>query len=429
MATSLDYLQTALNPCSLESLSEPVEFDNGKSVWPVMLACYELQEDQKSRRGRLDLYAVPVPVPASCLSDNNENQDDSVLIKFGAPQTIIDSTIESSGILDGKWHPRGTAAAANDKWWYATAHSSGEIVVHSVAKSPTLEGDDNDNNPQTPFQVKLAGKSDIIMESSEDTAGLCLAVGWEQTTSSSVHSDFTTTRMISSYSNGKVAIHNLTTLADDSVHLVEEHSWLAHRMFKSPAEVWSACFVASDRNMVLSGGDEGNLKVWDIRGLSQPSLVLKQFEAGVTVLSPHPRQEHLVACGSYDETVAIYDVRYLSPQRKTPLCHSNPLGGGMWRIKWHPQDDNRLLLCAMHGGCRVVNVDGFAISTNEHADNNIVEGTSTPNIKVEKEFTEHKSMAYGADWLVCRHPKREGYFEAAASCSFYDRALYLWEAK
>jgi len=84
-----------------------------------------------------------------------------------------------------------------------------------------------------------------------------------------------------------------------------------------------------------------------------------------------------------------------------------------------------------------------------------------------KSFTEHESMAYGADWLVCPHPTQNGYFEAAVryvaskhasgvniflslsffglhtqnahrflidflmlpySCSFYDRAVYLWDS-
>jgi hypothetical protein len=49
--------------------------------------------------------------------------------------------------------------------------------------------------------------------------------------------------------------------------------------------------------------------------------------------------------------------------------------------------------------------------------------------KVTKEFREHQSMCYGADWLVQRHPKhKDSYFEAAASCSFYDKAAYIWDS-
>jgi hypothetical protein len=48
---------------------------------------------------------------------------------------------------------------------------------------------------------------------------------------------------------------------------------------------------------------------------------------------------------------------------------------------------------------------------------------------VKKAFEEHESMVYGASWLVCRHPKQPGsYFEAAASCSFYDQNVYVWDS-
>eukprot|EP00797_Seminavis_robusta_P008400 Sro1595_g284690.2 (104) ;mRNA; r:14098-14409 len=96
---------------------------------------------------------------------------------------------------------------------------------------------------------------------------------------------------------------------------------------------------------------------------------------------------------------------------------SAPLGGGIWRIKWHPLEDDRLLVAAMHGGCRIVKMD--QLNDTDHNPRFVLTAT--------KQFTEHKSMAYGADWLVCNHPTREGYFEAAASCSFYDKAAFLWD--
>jgi diphthine methyl ester acylhydrolase len=211
-------------------------------------------------------------------------------------------------------------------------------------------------------------------------------------------------------------------------------------MFTSPAEVWSASFAHDgDRNMVLSCGDEGCVKVWDIRSTTRPMQILKTFNAGATCASHHPRHEHLVACGSYDETICLYDVRYFSSR---PIAQSQPLGGGIWRLKWHPYRDYRLLVGAMHGGCRVVRINRWStIDNDEERD---------VSMKVTKRFTEHErydtelssrhcrhtfltnipfdcSMVYGADWLVCRHPTQNGYFEAAASCSFYDRNVFLWD--
>ena len=87
-------------------------------------------------------------------------------------------------------------------------------------------------------------------------------------------------------------------------------------------------------NTVISGGDDGKLKFWDIRAIQRPTQVLN-FDAGVTCVSPHPNPQlsHLVACGGYDERLQIYDVRYVS-NHKPPLCQSRELGGGVWRIQW-----------------------------------------------------------------------------------------------
>ena len=213
-------------------------------------------------------------------------------------------------------------------------------------------------------------------------------------------------RIVSSYSDGRVAVHDVFQ-NESTFQLVEHQSWLAHTLFgDTPAEVWSACF-ANNGEIVVTGGDDTKVKLWDLRSTMRPMQVLQHFEAGVTVVSPHPRRSHIVAVGSYDETIAIYDIRNAS----TPLSHSEPLGGGIWRIKWHPFKENRLLVAAMHGGCNVVDLEGDECK---------------PRFHVTKKFTKHESMAYGADWLT--NINDDNAFEAAVSCSFYDRAVYLWEA-
>jgi diphthamide biosynthesis protein 7 len=377
----MDHVITPLNPCSFESLPNPVELNDGSYVWPCMLGCYELQDD-KSRRGHLDLYAIKVP-----------KEDQDLPLSFGTPINLLGTTIESSGILDGKWYSSNINSNAN-QWWYATAHSSGDIWIHAIAKT---------QESVEPFSATLETKS----RRAEDDDALCLSLTWD--TFSNYQSSG---RIISSYSDGHVAIHNVTFQDNNSVQLEQELSWQAHTMFTSPAEVWTCCFT-KDPNVVMTGGDEGTCKVWDLR-TSKAVHTLKDFDAGVTVLSSHPRNEHLIACGSYDETVALYDLRCLPK----PMVRSEPLGGGMWRCKWHPHDDDRLMLAAMHGGCRVVRID------------DLMNKDIKPKFRVETEFTKHTSMAYGADWLVCQHlNRRQGYLDAAASCSFYDRALYLWQVK
>lgn len=112
-----------------------------------------------------------------------------------------------------------------------------------------------------------------------------------------------------------------------------------------------------------------------------------------------------------DESVCLLDTRYLSERK--PLCRSSNLGGGVWRIKWHPYTPNRILIAAMHAGCRVVNFNGGSCFENSDLSEDSLDGIACVTDCCTKSFTEHESMAYGADWLVCPHPTQNGYYEAA----------------
>ena len=81
------------------------------------------------------------------------------------------------------------------------------------------------------------------------------------------------------------------------------------------------------------------------------------------------------------------------------------MGGGVWRLQWHAHRGDYLLGACMHNGCSIVKVD-------------VAKGTGA----VVETYKGHNSLAYGADW--CRQPLHR---PLIASCSFYDRALHLWE--
>lgn len=117
--------------------------------------------------------------------------------------------------------------------------------------------------------------------------------------------------------------------------------WQAHDLFGSPIEAWIVAFNCHDPNVLFSGADDATLKGWDLRmGDSSFSPIFKNARAhsmGVCSIQFHPHDSHLVAVGSYDEHVSLWDPRNM----KAPLSLFGT-GGGVWRLKWHPQASRKV---------------------------------------------------------------------------------------
>jgi diphthine methyl ester acylhydrolase len=143
-----------------------------------------------------------------------------------------------------------------------------------------------------------------------------------------------------------------------------------------------------------------------------------RFDAGVTCIQSHPNIEHLVAVGSYDNAVRLFDAR----KPLTPLIQTD-VGGGAWRVKWHPSPSrvHDLLVAAMH--------DGFKIVSFRFRDIGNISGSPSSGIvensEIRKRYDEHRSLAYGGDWSYQTLHDQAGQ-TLIASASFYDHALHLW---
>ncbi|PFH54482.1 hypothetical protein AMATHDRAFT_52085 [Amanita thiersii Skay4041] len=274
--------------------------------------------------------------------------------------------------------------AIPDMKWCHTSHSTEPIlaVADSEGGVTTLQWKCHETLEKMQFITCAENDS------------LCLSLDWSS-------------RRIPQSSLGNLVV----SVSDGSLHLlrpadagdlIHTNTWHAHDY-----EPWIAAWNHWDTNIIYSGGDDLKLKAWDIRsGFSQPMFVNRRFDAGVTTIQNHPFIEHLLAVGSYNNTVYLYDMR-------KPLVAMSQLdvGGGVWRVKWHPHENrNRdLLVACMRDGFKVLQYN-----------------TSMDQGQVIQRFDAHQSLAYGVDWSLA-NPSANGK-SIVGSCSFYDHVLHIWRA-
>ncbi|KAI0724560.1 WD-40 repeat-containing protein [Cerioporus squamosus] len=304
-----------------------------------------------------------------------------LLFRAQDEENLHDTETELPAILDMKWCHRDASVSP----LLGIADSEGHITLHELH---------SDTSKLRQVQSISCATSDV----------LCLSLDWSnRRTPTTGLGD-----MIVSLSNGSLSLLR----PHESAVLAVTDTWHAHDY-----EPWIAAWNYWDPNVVFSGGDDLKMKGWDAReGGARPLFVNKRFDAGVTTIQSHPHIEHILAVGSYDNTVRLFDTR----NPLVPLTEVD-VGGGAWRVKWHPSPTrkNDLLVACMH--------DGFKVVRFHFGSGDIAEGFSLAASKpweVVKRFDQHTSLAYGADWSFAQN--EDGDRTLVASCSFYDHTLHLW---
>ncbi|KAH7911202.1 WD40-repeat-containing domain protein [Hygrophoropsis aurantiaca] len=280
--------------------------------------------------------------------------------------------ISLPAVLDMKWCHRSGPAALG------IADSEGNVSFHEWQA---------DQNRLTHLQTVSCALSDV----------LCLSLDW----SDRRYHAHDLGNLVVSLSDGSISV-----LRPDSHRgMVITDSWPAHDY-----EPWIAAWNYWDTNVIFSGGDDLKMKGWDCRqGSGHPIFINKQFNAGVTTIQSHPFVEHAVAVGSYDDTVRLFDMR----KPLVPVLEAD-VGGGAWRVKWHPHASRKedLLVACMHDGFKILKMDVSLGNSSEI------------RWEVAKRFDAHTSLAYGVDWSFEDVDDVDD--TLIGSCSFYDHMLHLW---
>ena len=273
--------------------------------------------------------------------------------------------IETEAILDMKWCQH----RLNGDPVLAVANASGHIKLFKLKPCD-----------QEHLQMVFWCKYEIA-----DDLTLALSLDWSSAREPSDEPFITV-----SDSKGKI---NLLQLKGDELTLVQRFP--AHEF-----EAWITSFDYWNPHVLYSGGDDCKFRKFDMRCDPATALLTSRVHnAGVTSLHCSSLSEYLLASGSYDETVNVWDTRKMSSPQS-----SVSVDGGVWRLKWEPSGKNLLLAACMYNGFHVLK-------------NNI------SDLSVNASFMEHKSIAYGVDWWGGEVDNSH----IVASASFYDHLLCLWE--
>ena len=105
----------------------------------------------------------------------------------------------------------------------------------------------------------------------------------------------------------------------------------------------------NEKNVFASASSDGSVKVWDVRSKSRkPAVDVQISKTDVNVMSWSNQTFHLLATGADDGQWAVWDLRHWKPNAATPSAqvsaspvatfdfHKEPITS----IEWHPSDDS-----------------------------------------------------------------------------------------
>ncbi|XP_040010815.1 diphthine methyltransferase isoform X2 [Xiphias gladius] len=262
-----------------------------------------------------------------------------------SPPLIELQRMDTAAILDLKW----CHVLVSGKAMIGIATATGELQLYTMSNSQ-----EGSCSLQTLSSLEVGAER------------LALSLDW-----STGRMDSSDVRVLCSDSAGCVSV---LSLAEGTLTALSQ--WKAHDF-----EAWITAFSYWDTQLVYSGGDDCKLKGWDLRvGPTCPTFTSKRHSMGVCSIQSNPHREHILATGSYDEQVLLWDGRNM----RQPLSES-AMGGGVWRLKWHPTHQHLLLAACMHNDFHILQCQQALEGS----------GGACP---VVASYILHNSLAYGADW-------------------------------
>ncbi|KAI0828939.1 glutamate-rich WD repeat-containing protein [Trametes gibbosa] len=140
-----------------------------------------------------------------------------------------------------------------------------------------------------------------------------------------------------------------------------------------PADVNVISWNRSTSYLLLSGGDEGGIKVWDLRNVKKsgttapdpaPVAAFDWHTAPITSIEWHPTEDSIFAASGADDQVTLWDLAVEQDDEQTGAMEAVPQGGrevppqllfvhqgqkDVKEVHWHPQIPGTVVSTALDG--------------------------------------------------------------------------------
>ncbi|XP_013788723.1 diphthine methyltransferase-like [Limulus polyphemus] len=232
----------------------------------LLCGMYQLEEDKSVTEGA----GFNSQTRVGCLQLFQLTQEDTCFLQY---------KLQTSGVLDVKWSPH----MIHRYCLVGVASADGQLVLYNLKNV-----DDSPNFVLEEFSKKTLDES---------FSNLALSLDWFNWKQPSLDP-----KVVVSDSNGQMTVLQLTETNLDILH-----QWNAHSF-----ECWIGAANYFDPSVVFSGGDDCLLKSWDIRmSTIHPVFTCKKHSMGVTSIHKSKKKEYMLASGSYDEHVILWDTRHM----------------------------------------------------------------------------------------------------------------------
>jgi len=194
----------------------------------------------------------------------------------------------------------------------ATKTAGPDVLVFDVSKHSSLPSSDGVCSPQ--IRLKGHTKEGYGLSWNHLTEGHLLSV-----------SDDSTICLWDIAGGGQKATLDATTTFRHHRGVVEDVAWHLHH----------DCYFGSV-------GDDKQLLIWDTRAdAKKPNFAVEAHAAEVNAISFNPYNEFLLATGSADKTVALWDLRCLKASLHSLEAHNDEV----FQVQWSPFSETVLGSC------------------------------------------------------------------------------------